>query len=374
MKRQKSNQFYDNTLKKFNDNFSERSKFKSTMDIESHEAHKIKTDNLVNSDSFKEITSKENTFPPKGSRKVRSFNKEEKDNYSLIEVIKKKDSTHEIQSKLQSPISKHIDHITEMENEQLQNISNLIEIEGIRLNREENMNNILNIDNDNEKETFDPIVKIEEKENIIPNIDKEEIETDISLKKVPLMNYMQVLYDQNSERLRKRSQQMKKMKEKLHVYNESGNVNKENSKNNPEGKIKKVPCTTKVFQEKEEHIKESILEQAINCNPKEIRNDDTELVISDLDCPIEEDPRPKVETTNKHTKNSLSLNLPSKSFIQITNNLLIKSHAKQDNATSDYLLALNQYQTQEEEQDESDSKSENHVERHKRFPSVYRRS
>lgn len=368
MKRQKSNQFCDNTLKKFNDNFSERSKFKSTMDIESHEAHKIKIDNFLTSASFKEITLKENTFPPKGLRKVRSFNKEEKDNYSLIEVIKKKDTTHENHSKLQSPISKHT---REMENEQLQNISNLMEIEGLSLNREENMNNIINIDNEKERDISDPNVKVEEKENIFPYIDKEEIETDISLKKVPLMNYMQVLYDQNSERLRKRSQQMKKMKEKLHVYNESGNTNKENSKNNTEGKIKKVPFTNKVFQEKEENIKVSILEQAINSNPKEIRNDDTELVISDLDCPIEENPYPNIETTNKHTKNSLSLNLPSKSFIQITNNLLIKSHAKQDNATSDYLLALNQYQTQGDDQDESDSKSENHVERHRRFPSVY---
>lgn len=337
------------------------------MDIESHEAHKLKNDNYITSESFKEIKSKENTFPPKGLRKVRSFNKEEKDNYSLIEVIKKKDSINENQSKLQSPISKNIDHTTEMENEQIQNISNIIESDGVKINKEENNNNIFNNDND-------PILKFEEKENIIPFIDKEENETDISLKKVPLVNYMQVLYDQNSERLRKRSQQMKKMKEKLHIYNESGNINKENSKISSESKTRKVPLTTKVFQEKEEPVKESILEQAINSHPKDIRNDDTELVISDLDCPIEEDQTHKKENTitnTKHVKNSLSFNLPSKSFIQITNNLLIKSHAKQDNATSDYLLALNQYQTQEEDPSESDNKSENINEKHKRFPSVY---
>ena len=132
-----------------------------------------------------------------------------------------------------------------------------------------------------------------------------------------------------------------------------------------------MPVTTKVFLEKEENNKESILEQAINSHAKEIKNDDTELVISDLECPIDEETASKVENNNKHCKNSLSFNLPTKSFIQITNNLLIKSHAKQDNATSDYLLALNQCETQEEETDKVDNKSENGNEKHRRFPSVY---
>jgi hypothetical protein len=354
----------DSSHRKINDNASEKSKFKSTLDIESHDSHKLKSDNnLATSASFKEIPSEKN-FPLKELWKVKSFHKDETDNYALSEVIDKKQS-NENHFQLQSPISKHIDNTTEMENDNIQNISNLIETDEIRINSGEVTHNITSFDNDKEK------VPLKVEEQFIQFGDKDEGETDISTKKVPLANYMQVLYDQNSERLKKRSQQMRKMKEKLNIVGEAGNTIKESSSKKSNETKSRVPSSNKVFKEKEENLKESILEQAINSQPKEVKNDDTELVISDLDCPIEEDLGDKIDqTNNKHVKNSLSMNLPGKSFIQITNNLLIKSHAKQDNATSDYLLALNQCATQQEEDpDKNDSKSEAN-EKHKRFPSV----
>ena len=354
--------------KKINDNFSsEKSKFKSTMDVESHEAHKLKSDNMVSSASFKEISNNDRNFPLKGLMKRRSFQKDEKDNYSCNEIIYK--DTKDILNHVHSPISKNIDHTTEMENENIQNISNLIETDEIKINSEELTNNITSFDYEKDKnqEREKVIFKHEDDQNLI--LDKEENETDISSKKVPLINYMQVLYDQNSERLKKRSQQMRKMKERLNIDNVANNNLKEptNKKGHSDGKTNKVPSSTKVFIEKEENQKESI-EPTIN-NIKDIKNDDTQLVISDLDCPIEEDNNPKIET--KHCKNSLSMNLPSsKSFIQITNNLLIKSHLRQDNATSDYLLALNQCESQEENTDKLDDKSDLSYEKHRRFPSV----
>lgn len=253
--------------------------------------------------------------------------------------------SHEI-NQIYSPITSKIDQYSE--NVNVQNISNLIEI----------THNITSFDGENEKES----IKFEEKENLI-HFDKDENETDISIKKVPLANYMQVMYDQNSERVKKRSQQMRKMKEKLHFENEE-NENKET--NNTENKSRKIP-NAKIFLEKEENSKELILEPDNKSITKEInKNEETELVISDLDCPLDEE-IPK--SNNRHSKNSLSLNLPSKSFIHLTNNLLTKCHAKPENATPDYLLALNQCETEE-----TSSKDERNIEirsdNHKRFPSV----
>ena len=363
-------------LKKINDNFSEKSKFKSTIDVESNEAHKLRGYNLGTSSSFKEITSA-SSIPLKSMRKVKSFHKEDKESYVLSQIIGKKDS-HENQFQIHSPISK-VDRTTEMENENIQNISNLVETDEIKINSGEMTNNITSFDGEKDKEKLERNDKnvnndipFNNKENIIHfDAENEDIEKDSSTKKVPLSNYMQVLYDQKSERVKKRSQQMRKMKEKLNIVSDAGNSSKDaNSKKSTEGRTK-VPSSTKVFKEKEEIAKESMLEQAINSNAKEIKNDDTELVISDLDCPIEEEVSQNKESNNGHVKNSLSMNLPSsKSFIQITNNLLIKSHARENNATSDYLLALNQCETQEEEIEKPDNKSETSNEKHKRLPSV----
>ena len=356
--------------KKINDNFSsEKSKFKSTLDVESQEAHKIKSDNLVLSASLKEISNNESSLPLKSLIKVKSFQKDELDSYSCNEIIGKKNSKH-LLNRVHSPLSKNIDHTIEMENENIQNISNLIETDEIKINSGDATHNITSFDNEKDKHQEREKIIFTPNENVI-SLDQEQNENDLSNKKVPLFNYMQVLYDQNSERVRKRSQQMKKMKERLNLDNEEQNNLKESTtikKSCSVSKTSKVPCSTKVFIEKEEDLKETISEQIVS-NNKEVKNDDAQLVISDLDCPIEEEKNNNIDSY--HTKNTLSINLPSsKSFIQITNNLLLKSHAIQDNATSDYLLALNQCESQEENSDKIDNKSDGCYQLHKRLPSV----
>ena len=275
--------------------------------------------------------------------------------------------SHEI-NQIHSPITRNIDQISELiENENIQNISNFSDSEKNKINTEEMINyGVFDDENEKNNEKDEIIIKFEEKENLI-HLDKDENETDISTKKVPLANYMQVLYDQNSERLKKRSQQMRKMKEKLHIINDSnGNKEKNDNNNKTDTKSRKIP-NTKIFLEKEENLQSSILEQAMLSTAKEInKNDDTELVISDLDCPLEEE---LIKTQNRHSKNSLSLNLPSKSFIHLTNNLLMKSHAKPDNQTPDYLLALNQCET-EDMSTKEEIKNEFMKDKHLRFPSV----
>lgn len=60
-----------NHLKRFNDNFSDKSKFKSTMDLESNDAQKIKNDNLTSA-SYKKLSSIETGITIKSLKK--SFN------------------------------------------------------------------------------------------------------------------------------------------------------------------------------------------------------------------------------------------------------------------------------------------------------------
>ena len=176
---------------------------------------------------------------------------------------------------------------------------------------------------------------------------------------------MQVLYDQNSERVKKRFMQMRKIKQRFNVDNESEILMESASrKGHSDYKLIKVPNSTKVFIEKEESSFESLIGPGIT---KNLKNDDTEVNISYIECPIEEDIRKTVDT--RHYKNSLSMNLPSSnSFIQITNNLYKKSHAKLDNNTSDYLLAINL--CKEENTDELEKRLEVTEKIHKRFPSV----
>ena len=60
-------------LMKFNDNFSEKSKFKSTMDYESYEASKLKNDNLTSA-SYLALSNKETGITFKSLRKIKSCN------------------------------------------------------------------------------------------------------------------------------------------------------------------------------------------------------------------------------------------------------------------------------------------------------------
>ena len=349
---------------KINDNLSnEKSKFKSTLDVDSYNSHKFKNDNIVSSDSFKEISNNEKNKPLKGLLTFKSFCNDEESYNSYNEIIDKRTIKNTINF-VDSPIRKNINYSLELEKEKLHNV--IIENSETKINLDHVINNITCFDTEKEKHSKrkDLIFKDDEKDNLI-QLKLEEKESDISHKTVYLVNYMQVLYDQNSERLKKRSQQMKKMKEKLNI-NETNNF-KELPKKKGHSDTNLVPFCAKVFLEIEENQKESILE-SINNNIKDLKND-IELVISDLDCPIEEDNTKKTDTIDD--KINISKNKPSlKSFVPLTNNLLLKSHARQDNATCDYLLALKQCETKDENMNKSENISEIDNQTHKRLPSV----
>lgn len=162
-------------------------------------------------------------------------------------------------------------------------------------------------------------------------------------KKVPLLlSNVQTMYDINSERVKKRSEQMKKRKEK-HVASPIISAKKSNE-NTPKKIISK-----KKFQEANENMEndaahtDSKSKNASTMNLNEVseynEEEKAEVVVSDLECEIEEN---NVAGSTGSVK--------STSFIPINNHLVSKKNFNPDNATPSYLMAL--YQDEAPNEDE----------------------
>ena len=224
------------------------------------------------------------------------------------------------------------------------------------------------------------------------------------LGKVPkLLNNITNLFDMNSDRIKKRSQQMKKMKDKignrqndenltenrveydfiknknicekdieksiklsLMKNNSSINCENDNLNNNSLNYPNPMILTSKKFQEEPEIFFQLIEEKTkspinLKSNEKEkamfsatsntdadatdnnTNNDQAaEIVISDLDCDLEE-----LNEINTHSNlNTSNNNSSNKSFIPMNNNLKEKNslNNNKEKATPSYLMALFQYE------------------------------
>ena len=238
----------------------------------------------------------------------------------------------------------------------------------------------------------------ENKENDTENL-KEEEDSDAK-KPAPLLNNLQILFDQNTERSKKRSEQMKKMREKIKSVTTSS-INSESSltsnaiianaltndelstKRNNDPFLKDSALNShddhsrnktkfnsgKKFVELTENQEEkfSALESAINSKmgsvnslskiPSdniEIEGEEPEQVISDLDMEIEADENEIIEQKNMHPSSRIN------SFIPLSNNLTLKTNISKNetNLTDSYKLALGGYidPKSNEDSDEKDIK------------------
>jgi hypothetical protein len=154
-----------------------------------------------------------------------------------------------------------------------------------------------------------------------------------------ILNNNKFLFDNNTERNRKRSQQMKKIR------------------SNHESKDYRDDEFVKFLREDDQRdttVKEDITvasNAVIQGNYVEPIVDSEqqqgEVMISDIDCSIDDD------------QQSLSSKSSKSSFVPITNNLTLKSSLKDNNLTASYLLALNGAAEHEEESPSDDINEEN---------------
>jgi hypothetical protein len=143
-----------------------------------------------------------------------------------------------------------------------------------------------------------------------------------------LLNNVKLVYDQNTDRSRKRVQQMKKIwstrsdshgEELQDMMLNTGNT--ENSVNKS-SKITPSDLEPKSREAYNSYSKKTEQLESIDSNPN-----DAEVIVSDLDCSYEES---EIKVNHKRQK----------SFVEIKNNLTVKSTIKEDNATPSYLMAL----------------------------------
>lgn len=197
--------------------------------------------------------------------------------------------------------------------------------------------------------------------NNLPTPTQEKIE-ELEKKKVPvLINNLHTMCDLNSERAKKRSEQMKKRKEKFEGNNEESETPHEGqiSSNSTTNFNKGKPTSTKKFIEEENLSKNHQMELNHIIEDRDETNisnsiinaadtpekEETEIVVSDLECEIEDLKDPNINATNTNNK----------SFIPINNHLRSKRAVSVDKATPSYLMALYQY----EESDNSNSSADN---------------
>jgi hypothetical protein len=153
----------------------------------------------------------------------------------------------------------------------------------------------------------------------------------IDNKNLSLLNNFKIAYDQSTNRSRKRSEQMKRIKSR----GESKDMGEESSY-----EFKSIDFRNyELFNFNKDSEPEQIIEQK-------------EIDLCELNESVEEQPH--------------------KSFVPITNNLTMKSNMKDNNATPSYLLALNQYEDPLDEAEENDSITQlsGKGPRHIRLPSV----
>jgi hypothetical protein len=176
-----------------------------------------------------------------------------------------------------------------------------------------------------------------ENKNNISDDDMKSVKSECIDNKHSLLNNFKIAYDQSTNRSRKRSEQMRRIKSNK----ESKDFKEDQSIESYEFKSVDFRNFEFNFNKDQPNEAEQIIE------PQEI----------DL-CELNE------SVIEEH-----------KSFVPITNNLTMKSNIKDNNATASYLLALSQYEEPLDEEEENDSitqlTSKNGKEpRHIRLPSV----
>jgi hypothetical protein len=239
------------------------------------------------------------------------------------------------------------------------------EIEGYNLQNNDNDNNDDNGDNDNDGDEIFIDYDALRRENELLRTDKEKqleeesIVVDNATNAPLIVNDLKTMYDQNSMRTRKRSEQIKKRKENLHSsridtneddLNDLDILNNENKNiaeiqtiiNNYDGKQRSsvIPYFKRFKEEDNEDRlrqinKKSIKEEKIIENNINIDENNPEIVYSDLECDFNDENNP---SSSSHLT---MMNTNNKSFVPISNNLI--SNAVRENATPSYLMALNQY-------------------------------
>ena len=171
-----------------------------------------------------------------------------------------------------------------------------------------------------------------------------------------------LIFDMNSERTKKRMEQMKRIKKNLNendtpkdeksTFNSTQNPNEDLNKNNYHKRNRKINLEKKRIHE--------ILNNSNNTNKSaniiipfknsvELNefSDDIEINISDLDCNINDINQNDINdhikcysnpSSSEYAKNFCSSN--SKSFILLNNNLIAKAATEKEKNTNSYLLAL----------------------------------
>ena len=171
-----------------------------------------------------------------------------------------------------------------------------------------------------------------------------------------------LIFDMNSERTKKRMEQMKRIKQNLNendtqkdeksTFNSTQNPNEDLNKNNYQKRNKKINLEKKRIHE--------ILNNSNNTNKSSniiipFKNsvelnefsDDIEINVSDLDCNIDNLNQNNINdhmkcysnpSSSEYAKNFCSSN--AKSFILLNNNLIAKAATEKEKNTNSYLLAL----------------------------------
>jgi hypothetical protein len=217
-------------------------------------------------------------------------------------------------------------------------IENDIEQEGIENLSYNSKTKIINNKLDNSS--------INEENKIIPVTEKG---------KIDLYKNIKTLHDLNSDRTRKRSEQMRRIRSNRDSISSSKSFDIYFNNNN----IKTIKPGNSISENKE-NINKTLInnnllisynenyenndnneQEAQNLNKSQadsviMNESNAELNISDLDCKLNSQEEHNISTST------------NKSFIPLTNNLITKATIKEDNTTDSYLLALNQYSQEDQ--------------------------
>ena len=208
---------------------------------------------------------------------------------------------------------------------------------------------LLNLNVDNENVEFGDI------KNINQTIISHQLYLQEESKKNSLFNNIKFLYDQNADRTRKRTEQMKRMC----LFRKTNN----SEMNYGESKVLKEYSSHNLVLTTMSNTNSNTTHENVNINTnitfnkfripheanendteieenKNINNDDAEVMVSDLDFTLEKEGNENLEQPEKNSNVTNITKTQPKSFVQIKNHLVAKNIVKEDNATSSYLLAL----------------------------------
>ena len=164
---------------------------------------------------------------------------------------------------------------------------------------------------------------------------------DLKESRLNLISNIKNNYEVNTDRTRKRSEQMKRLRSNRESICSSNsdilsNLNIQITKPQIKQEIGNINIQTIILKTNETALKTTEAAENAEEDNEEI------LMVSDLECSIEQEENFSISNSNK-------------SFIPLSNNLVIKSALREDNHTESYILALGL------ENKEKDDKEENSI-------------